>query len=165
MRAEGLLAGGEGLRRVLLVTLDDLRLALPLDAVVEVLPALAYTPLPTAPPVVVGVANLRGEPLPILDLRIRLAGEPRDPHPDHHVVVCRVADRSVGVWLDHVTGLEEIAADDLVETSKVARAEHVEGVGLLPDGTVLVCDVASFLSADEALGLEAALAAEPGSTS
>lgn len=145
-----------------MVTLDDLRLALPLDTVGEVLPAMAYTPLPSAPPVVLGVANLRGDPLPLLDLRTRLGDTARDPHPDHHVVVCRVADRLVGVWLDDVTGLEEISVDDVVAVTEVARAEHVEGVGLLPDGTVLVCDVRSFLSADEALGLDAALASVSG---
>lgn len=152
-------------RRVLRVTLDDLRLAMPLDAVVEVLPAMASTPLPGAPSVVRGVVNLRGEPLALLDLRTRLGGAARDPRPDDHVVVCRVSDRVVGVWLDHVVGLEEIAVNDLVAVTEVARAEHVEGVGLLADGTVLVCDVRSFLSADEALGLDAALASasRPGS--
>lgn len=158
MNAEGM-SHTAGARRVLMVRLDDLRLALPLDAVVEVLPAMACTPLPGAPQVVVGVANLRGEPLALLDLRTRLGGEVREPHPDDHVVVCRVADRLVGVWLDHVTGLDEVAVDDLVTVTEVAQADHVEGVALLPDGTVLVCDVRSFLSVDEALGLDAAFAA------
>ena len=142
-----------------MVCLDGERLALPLESVVEILPAMAYTPLSTAPEIVTGVVNLRGTPLPLLDLRTRLGGGRRPPRPDDHVVVCRVRDRSVGVWLDHVTGLAEIESDGMVPVSEVADARHVDGVALLPDGTVLVFDVTSFLSADEALCLDGAVAA------
>jgi purine-binding chemotaxis protein CheW len=143
-----------------MVRLGELRLGLPLEDVVEVLPAMAHSPLPTAPPVILGVVNRRGEALPLLDLRTRLGGTPRAPHPDDHVVVCRVADRLVGVWLDHVDELAEITADELVDVDEVGDAEHVQGVALLSDGTVLVCDLRSFLSADEALRLDGALAEE-----
>lgn len=147
--------------RVLVVHLDDERLALPAESVVEILPAMAYTRLPSAPEVVVGVVNLRGTPLPLLDLRTRLGGRARPPHPDDHVVVCHVGDRTVGIWLDHVAGLEEVETGDLVPVGEVADARHVEGVALLPDGTVLVCDVRSFLSADEALRLDSAVLETP----
>jgi purine-binding chemotaxis protein CheW len=142
---------------VLVVSLDTERLALPLDSVLEILPAMAYTPLPTAPAVVRGVINLRGDALPLLDLRTRLGGSARPPRPDDHVVVCPVGDRRVGVWLDRAASLDEVSLDDVVPVTKVAGAAHVAGVGLLPDGTILVCDVRSFLSADEALCLEQAL--------
>lgn len=144
-------------RLFLLATLDGLRLALPADAVDQVLPAAAYAPLPTAPPVILGVLDLRGRPLPLLDLRSRLGRPPRDPWPSDHVVVCRVADRRVGVWLDHAAGLEDVSLDGIVEVTQVAQAPHVQGVVMHPDGTLLVLDVRSFLSADEALGLERSL--------
>lgn len=137
--------------------LDDERLALPLESVLEILPAMAFTSLPTAPEVVRGVINLRGEPLPLVDLRTRLGSEPRPPRPHDHVVVCRVGDRAVGMWLDHAEGMVEVDTAGMVPVTDVARARHVEGVALLPDGMLLVCDVRSFLSADEALSLDAAL--------
>ena len=142
---------------VLVAHLDDERLAFPAEAVLEILPALAYTSLPGAPDVVLGVVNLRGEPLPLLDLRTRLGGRARPPRAEDHVVVCRIGDRAVGIWLDHVAGMTELATADLVPAHEVADARHVEGVALLPDGTVVVCDVRSFLSADEALRLDEAV--------
>lgn len=144
-------------RQVLMARLAETRFALPLEEVLEVLPAMAHSPLPTAPPVIRGVANLRGEALPLLDLRTRLGGAPRPPDPDDHVVVCRVADRPVGIWLDRVDDLAEVATEDVVDVDQVADAHHVQGIGLLSDGTVLVCDLRSFLSADEALRLDRAL--------
>lgn len=147
---------------VLLVALDALRLAFPWRIVDRVLPAMAYAPLPTAPPVIMGVANLRGEPLPLLDLRVRLGGPRTAPAPDNHVIVCRLGDRRVGVWVDQVSGLENLSVDRIAPVSEVAQAAYVDGVGLHPDGTVVICDVRSFLAADEALGLERSLAEAGG---
>jgi purine-binding chemotaxis protein CheW len=149
---------GDG-RAFLLATLDGVRLAFPSDTVDQIIPAVAYAPLPTAPPVILGLVNLRGVPLPLLDLRLRLGGPPTEPSATDHVVVCHVGERRVGVWLDQVTGLQEMSLDGIVEVTEVAQARHVEGVVLHPDGTVLICDVRSFLSADEALSLERSLTA------
>ena len=146
-----------GRLQALLVVLEQERFALPMQAVVEILPAVAWASLPTAPEVVAGVINLRGAPLPVLDLRLRLGLRPRPPRAEDHVVVCRVGNRTVGVWLDHVEGLTEIDRGALVPVTEVADARHVDGVALLPDGTVVVCDVRSFLSADEALRLDDAM--------
>ena len=142
---------------VLIATLDGKRFAFPLDEVVEVLPAMAVVPLPKTPPVICGLVNLRGTPLPLLDLRVRLGRPSRGPDPADHVVVCRVRDRHVGVWVDNAADVTEIATDDLVAITDIAEAANVKGVALLGDGILLVCDVGSFLDADEALRLDGAM--------
>jgi purine-binding chemotaxis protein CheW len=145
-----------------MVRVAQTRIALPLADVIEVLPAMAHTPLPGAPPLVRGVVNVRGEALGLLDLRIRLGSPARTAHPDDLVVVCNVGGRRVGIWLDAVEGLETLADEELVDLDRVAAADHVSGVALLPDDTVLVCDLRSFLSADEALRLDRAVEAAAG---
>lgn len=133
------------------------RLAVPLKDVREVLPALAFTPLPGAPAIVRGVANVRGTAVPLLDLRARLNLPLTPPDPDHHVVVTTIAARAVGVWVDRVESLVEMGGQTMVPITEVAGAQHVQGVVLLEDGVLLVHDVASFLSADEALQLDRSL--------
>ena len=49
---------------------------------------------------------------------------------------------------------ESIAAAD----TAVIGVEHVAGIARLPDGLVVIYDLRAFLSADEALGLDGALA-------
>lgn len=148
---------GHGRRHVLVASLDDERLALPLEDVVEVLPAMASSPLPHAPVVIAGIVNLRGEPLPLLDLRTRLGGIPAVPDPDDHVVVCRIQGRRVGVWVDRALAVTSIDTRNMVAVSEVALASHVDGVALVPDGMFFVYDVQSFLDADDALTLEGAM--------
>lgn len=143
--------------RMVTLRVADERLALPLEDVREILPALAFTSLPTAPVIVRGVANVRGTAVPLLDLRTRLHLPAMPPDPDHHVVLTTIGSRTVGLWVDRVESLVEVDGSTMVPITDVADAHHVKGVVLLEDGVLLVHDVASFLSAEEALHLEASL--------
>lgn len=133
------------------------RIAFALESVVEVLPAMATTALPSAPPVISGLINLRGTPLPVLDLATRLGGVPLGPDPEHHVVVCHVGDRRVGIWVEEVSDITTIDANGLVAVTDFAAARHVAGAAVLADGMLVVLDLRSFLDADEALMLDRAI--------
>lgn len=147
---------------VLAVSLGSQTVAFPLDDVIEVLPAMAVEPLPSAPAVVVGMINLRGSPLPVLDLRVRLALPEREADPDDHVVVCRVGERQMGIWVDRAAGVHHLGTDEMVAIAKTIPAPHVRGALMLRDGMLLVYDVDSFLGAEEALRLEDAMADSVG---
>lgn len=151
------LPGGETYRQVAIIRLGDELFAIPVEDVLEILPAMAFTPLPDAPAVVRGVANLRGTAVPLLDLRVRLGLPVTPPDPQHHIIITTIGSRTVGVWVDRAESLMELDQHTMVPVTEVAAADHVEGVVLLPDGVLLVRDVASFLSADEALLLDRAL--------
>ena len=58
--------------RAILLPVDDEMFAVPVDRVREVVVAPQITPVPTAPPVVLGVFNLRGSVVPILDTGLLL---------------------------------------------------------------------------------------------
>jgi len=65
-------AGPEGSALQLVVfDLEGQRYALPLGAVDRVLPMVAVSPLPKAPAIALGVINLHGQALPVLDIRRR----------------------------------------------------------------------------------------------
>lgn len=118
---------------------------------------MTSSPLPHAPEIIAGLVDLRGRPLPLLDLRARLGRGRTEPNPEDHVVVCRVRDRQVGIWVDRALEVTSIGIDDLVPVSEVAQASHVDGLALGGEGMFFVYDVQSFLDADEALTLEAAM--------
>lgn len=144
--------------RVLVVTLGDVRVAFRLEDVHEVLPAAEAAALADAPPVVKGLLNLRGDLLPILDLRVRI-GLPTCPaDPENHVLVCRVGGRAVGVWVDRAEDVREIDGADIAPLDGPDTGRHFEGAAMVADGVLLVSDVESFLSAGETQRLEEALA-------
>lgn len=71
----------------LLLRLGSERVAIHLSDVREVVSAPAPTRLPTAPPTLLGLFNLRGEVMPLLDLAVLLGYGPRSDPPSHAVVL------------------------------------------------------------------------------
>lgn len=60
------------------------------------------TPIPHAPDYVMGVINLRGAVMPVLDLRRRLELGKTEPTSRHVIVVGRHGDRQAGLLVDGV---------------------------------------------------------------
>ena len=93
------------------------------------------TPIPGAPDYIVGVINLRGLVLPILDLRVRLGAEAAEPGARSAVVVCEIHGRTIGLLVDAVSDILTVTAEQLQPTPEVARAgeDLIDGV-LAMDG-------------------------------
>lgn len=62
----------------------------------------APTPMPNAPPYVLGVINLRGMVMPVLDLRARLGFGETSATSRHVYIVAQQDDRAVGLMVDAV---------------------------------------------------------------
>ncbi|HEX2026740.1 MAG TPA: chemotaxis protein CheW [Nitriliruptorales bacterium] len=144
---------------LLLLEVDQRRCALPTGAVVELQRAVAQEPLPAAPAVVEGLIDLRGETVPVLDLRLRLGLAPRAPHPDHVLVVVDLDGRTVALRADAALDVVEVP-EEVIEDARdaVPGARFVAGLLHSPDGIVVIHDLAQFLSWEEATALDAALA-------
>ncbi len=56
---------------VVALMLDDIRYALPLTSVEQVVRAVEVTPLPDAPDIIMGVINVHGRVVPVVDIRRR----------------------------------------------------------------------------------------------
>jgi hypothetical protein len=88
---------------------NDRSYALPLEQVVEVVRMVAVTPLPDAPAGLAGVVNLRGQLIPMIDLRPRFGAPPTEPDPSHVFIVAEAGGRTAGVLADWVEDVVELA--------------------------------------------------------
>src|SRR5687767_8668387 len=80
------------------------RLASGFDEVVEILPLPPVTPVPGAQPWMLGVANVRGSLLPVVDLKQFLEGTRTVVHEGQRVLVVRQAGGNVAVVIDELYG-------------------------------------------------------------
>jgi purine-binding chemotaxis protein CheW len=143
---------------IVVFTLDGQRFALPLPAVSRVIHAVEITPLPKAPEIVSGVINLEGHVLPVLDVRRRFRLPAREPDPGDRIVIARTPRRCVALVTDSVEGVMELPAGMMVAPDEIAPGiEYVQGVVRCGDGMILIHDIGTFLSLDEAQRLEEAL--------
>jgi purine-binding chemotaxis protein CheW len=144
--------------RIVVFTLDDQRYGLALSAVGRVIRMVAVTPLPQAPVIVLGVINMQGKVLPVLDVRQRFRLPARDLALTDQVIIARTARRTVALVTDRVAGLVEYTADQVAAPRDIVPGvEHVEGVVKLGDGMVLIHDLDRFLSLDEEEALDGAI--------
>lgn len=154
---------------VLVFGIDEARYGVAAAHVVEVVRAVAVTPLPGSPAVVEGVIDFRGRLVPVFDLRRRFGHPPRGERLEDHFVIVRAAQRLAALRADRTEQLVQIdpAAIEDPRRHVATAAEQVTGVARLPDGLLLIQDPERFLSAAEREVLDAALAeaartGEPG---
>jgi purine-binding chemotaxis protein CheW len=120
---------------------------------------MEITPLPGAPVVVVGVINVAGRVIAVLDLRCRFCLPPREPRLSDVLIVVRT-DRSRWFALpaDSVAELVERPDADVVPAASIAHGlRHVYGVAKIDQGIAWIHDADSFLSSSEQSELRDAL--------
>jgi purine-binding chemotaxis protein CheW len=150
-----------GTAKWVVFSLDAGRYALPLAAVERIVRAVEVTPLPSAPPSVLGAIDVQGRVLPVLNLRRRFGLPEREIDPANQFVIARSANRAVVLVVDAAQGVVESPASDTISAASIATGlEHIRGVIRLPDGLVLIHDLDVFLSAAESRALDEAL--KPG---
>ena len=80
------------------------RLVTSFEEIVEILPLPPVTPVPGAQPWMLGVANVRGSLLPVVDLKQFLEGERTLVHEGQRVLVVRQTGGNVAVIIDELFG-------------------------------------------------------------
>lgn len=145
---------------LLVITLDGRRYALPLPVVERVVRAVAITPLPNAPDIVLGVVNIRGRVIPVINMRRRFHLPEREVALTDQLVVAHTARRPVALVAGAALDVIACPAQSLIAAEDVLpNVEYVEGVVKLEDGLILIHDLDSFLSLEEENLLDCALEA------
>ena len=144
--------------RLVVFVIEGQRYALPLRAVERVLPIVAVSPLPKAPAVALGVINVHGQVIPVVDIRLRFGFPPRDYGLTAQLVVARTARRTLVVPVEEVLGVTEVATEGITSPDAVLPGiGHVAGIVTLADGLLFIHDLDTFLSLDEEQRLTEAL--------
>lgn len=144
--------------RIVVFALDGARCALSLSVVERAVRAVAVTSLPKAPEIVLGVINVRGNIIPVVDVRKRFRYQAREMNVDDRFIIAHTNRRTVALVVDAVLGVRELAAGQLASARReLPFASHLEGVARMEDGLVMIYDLDRFLSLDEESALDAAL--------
>jgi purine-binding chemotaxis protein CheW len=116
---------------VLEFRLAEERYALESAYVQEVQPLKDLAPLPCTPSFVVGIVNVRGRIVPVLDLKTFLELPVKGLTDLHRIILVRGDDFEVGVLADVIVGVRSIPDDTLqpsLPTLTGVRDEYLKGV-------------------------------------
>lgn len=104
------------------------RLASGFDEVVEILPMPPLTHVPGAQPWMLGVANIRGALLPVVDLKQFLDGERTVLHERQRVLVVRQPGGDVAVTIDELYGQRSFVDEHGIDANAVADGRYAHFV-------------------------------------
>lgn len=108
------------------------RYALETRHVQDVHPLRDLTPLPGTPAFVLGIVNLRGRILPVLDLKKFFELPERGLTDLHRIILVQGNDLEFGLLADVIVGVRSLAAESLqpsLPTLTGMRAEYLKGIG------------------------------------
>jgi len=97
--------------------IGGVRLVSPLGEITEVLQLPRYTTLPGVKPWVLGISNVRGRLIPIIDMHNFLAATPGLPRKDWRVMVVEDGDLVAGLLVEQSLGMQHFAAEGFEETT------------------------------------------------
>lgn len=138
---------------------DHLRVALRLACVERVVRAVELAPLPDAPDIVLGIVNVEGRIIPVINMRKRFLLPERAIALSDQLVIARTRQRPVALVTDAVSGIFAYAEPDIVVAETILPGlEYIDGVVRLSDGLILIHNLDRFLSLDEAASIDSAMA-------
>lgn len=117
-----------GLWRGVAYRIGRYRLASGFDEVVEILPMPALTHVPGAQPWLLGVANIRGSLLPVVDLKQFLEGERTVLHERQRVLVVRQPGGDVSVTIDELYGQRSFVESQAIDASALVQGRYAHFV-------------------------------------
>ena len=125
--------------------------------VTEIIGIQKITEVPDMPDFIKGVINLRGQVIPVMDVRTRFRMEPREYDDRTCVIVVRINDLSIGLVVDTVNEVQDIEDKDISpppSISKKASSRFLQGMGKVGDQVRILLNVSTLLYEEELAELE-----------
>ncbi|CUB04364.1 chemotaxis protein CheW [Marinomonas fungiae] len=139
-------------REFLTFVLGDETYALDIMTVKEIRGYEATTKIANAPSFIKGVINLRGDIVPIIDLRIKFGiGEPTY-NEWTIVIMLNIHDRIVGIVVDGVSDVMNLEDEEIRPAPEFGVAfdsQYLHGLAALEDSMVIIVDIEALISSDE----------------
>lgn len=163
MRSVGLNDDG---RQFVTLGIDREIFAVEVEGVREILDVPPIAGLPNAPPYLLGMIDVRGECVPVIDLRVKLgfAAAPHTPHTRILVLEIDVEGRSLvmGLLTDRVFEVTPLDGHDIEPPPDIGvrwRSEYIRGVGRRGKDFVVVFDLSRLFSSEEVAAVLPSVAA------
>ena len=120
--------------------------------VTEIIGIQGITVVPSVPPYVKGVINLRGKVIPVMDVRLRFGVEER-PYDDRTcIIVINIDEQPVGLIVDRVLEVLDIQASEIEPPPKIKKGQSnrfIQGMGKVGDQVKILLNAKILLFGEE----------------
>jgi len=121
----------------------------------EIIGYVPITPMPRTPAYIKGVINLRGQVIPVLDLRLRFEMPAAEVTDQTCIIVVEVSLNNrmhhAGLIVDRVQEVLYVEGKDIEQTPQlgaVVRADFILGIGKADNGIKVLLDIGRVVQSD-----------------
>ncbi len=118
----------------------------------EVLNLVEITYMPNFSSFMKGVIDLRGDIVPLIDMRLKFKIEEKEYDENTAIVIVELHDKLFGMIVDTVLDVVNLSIDEVRESDNLSdehESEFVKGIGRINDNLIIVLDVNKLLSNDD----------------
>lgn len=130
--------------------IGDEEYAIPILNIVEIIKPIEYTRVPSVPDYVLGVFNIRGNVIPLIDLRRKFNLPPINPTPDTRYIVMKGENNIAGFVIDRLTEAIRINQNRIDPPPETISTDTgmIYGIGKREDSMLTILKVESLLKRD-----------------
>lgn len=127
--------------------IGDEEYSVPILSIQEIIKPISWTRVPQTPNFVLGVFNLRGSVIPLIDLRMRFGLREQKHSEDTRFIVIKDEDEVAGFVIDRLTEAIRLNKRDIGPAPEAAQTSDtmIEGVGKQKDKILTILKVAKLL--------------------
>lgn len=120
---------------------------LEIDKVISIERMQTFTRIPNAPKYLKGVINLRGEVIPLIDLREKLNMSLKDIDKNTRIIVVNEKDIVAGLIVDSSSEVLEIYSENIdeVPSNENANMTYVRGIGKTKNRLIILLELSKVL--------------------
>lgn len=127
-----------------------------ISGIQEVLEHRKVTPVPRTPEFMLGVINLRGKVVPVVDLRVHFSMAVTEPTVDTCIVIINVEidgeETALGILADRVQEVIEIRTDDISPPPKIGNrvdSQYIYGMARCDEHFIILLRISRIFSSEE----------------
>ncbi|MGQ3683505.1 MAG: chemotaxis protein CheW [Candidatus Loosdrechtia sp.] len=125
---------------------------IPIEKTKEVVRPSQITRIPGSAPHIMGLMNLHGEILCIVEIKVLLNREKTVPSENSRVLVIKTSEGPVGVFCDEITNIYTIPHENIetiLPTSGDKKTSFIQGQARVREGLMGILDIEQLLYAQE----------------
>lgn len=132
--------------------LDEIEYGIDILSVHEILRIPEITRLPNTPEYIKGVINLRGNVIPVVDIRLRFGMQQVALTELSRIIVVEIGEKLVGLLVDNVHQVIRLSRSRIDEPHDLIEGistEFISGIGRLQDRLIVILRLDNILFSDE----------------
>jgi purine-binding chemotaxis protein CheW len=141
-----------GKNRFLTFYLEDEIYGVNIFDVKEIIAMMNTTAVPKTPPYIKGVMNLRGNIIPVVDMRLKFDMNPKEPEMYTAIVIINIEEKNIGFIVDKVEEVVAVEEENLsappqfgssIETKFISKMARID------ERVIMILDLVALFGHEE----------------